>query len=222
MAPGPIAQAARAAAAALERSARGLGFDAPPARVTFSPEEGRLVSPYPQALGIAPERLAEGLPLPPELERCTPSGRWLAFELSRDWWRRARRRPGDFSPLALPPLPPVPDFPARIIPFAWALNALLGTPKPETAARLDRGNPAVLIQLARQRAGAGAAVREDRVLAALALAALEEARPRALAWDLVKLARAYLRAPGEGALVRRALERGLAALGGGRAPERSD
>lgn len=221
MAPGPIAQAARAAAAALERSARGLGFDGPPpARVTFAPEEGRLVSPYPQALGIAPERLAEGLPLPPELERCAPSGRWLAFELSGDWWRRARRWPGDFSPLALPPLPPVPDFPARITPFSWTLNALLGAPKPEAAARLDRGNPAVLIQLAWQRADA--AEGEDRALAALALAALEEARPRALAWDLVKLARAYLRTPGEGALVRRALERGLAALGGGRETARSD
>ena len=52
-------------------------------------------------------------------------------------------------------------------------------------------------------------------LAALALLALEETQPRALAWGMLRLARSYLRAPGEGALVSRSLSRGLSALGGG-------
>ena len=72
-----------------------------------------------------------------------------------------------------------------------------------------------MIQLAQQRAGLDGAEQENRPLAALALLALEETQPRALAWGMLRLARSYLRAPGEGALVSRSLARGLSALGGG-------
>lgn len=213
---GCIAQVCRAAAAALEQAAADLGRPSSPgAKVSLSPETGALTSPYPKVLGVPPSRLAQLIPSHPDLLRCYASGQWLCFDLSADWWRRARTQRADGTPLPLPPLPRIPDFPARISPLSWTLNALLGSPRPETAARLDRGNPAVLIQLAQQRAGLDGAEQENRPLAALALLALEETQPRALTWGMLRLARSYLRAPGEGGLVSRSLARGLSALGGG-------
>ena len=215
MAPGPVAQVRAELAALLGQAARALGCPAVPAPVSFSADGrgGDLASPYPQILGVCPAELASALPAHPDVARCYPGGTWLRFDLSPDWWRRARSWRPDAAALDLPPLPPVPDFPARIPPASWRLNALLGAPRPETAARLDRGNPAQLVRLARCLAARGGEPRADRALAGQALLLPDLREPRALARELVKLAQAYLRQPGENVLVCRALDWGAAALG---------
>ena len=146
-------------------------------------------------------------------DRCYAHQGWIAFDLSEAWWRQARAWQPDKSLLPLPPLPPIPDFPARITPDAWRINALLGRPTPSVAARLDRGNPAELIFLARQRCRRSSAERPDRTLAGLALLALEAQGAKKLVLTLSELSRLYLRTPGETALVAKALDRGLAVLG---------
>lgn len=218
MAPGPIAAAQEAARALLTQALLDLNSEncpASPVQVLFSPDGtgGDLASPYAQRLGTDPALLAQRVGPHPYFTRCYPNWGWIAFDLSEEWWQQARNWQPDVSPLPLPPLPPMPDFPARISPESWRINALLGRPQLENAARLDRGNPAVLLQLARRRALRAPSGRSDRALAGLALEALEAQKPRPLILTLMKLAQRYLHAPGEDALVAKALDRGLTVLG---------
>lgn len=214
---GPIAAAREAARALLAQALLELdpaGSPPPQIRVNFSPEGkgGDLASPYAQMAKLDPARLAGQVRPHRYFTRCYPNWGWIAFDLSETWWQEARAWQPDLTPLTLPPLPPVPDFPARITPESWRVNALLGRPRPELAARLDRGNPAVLLELVRHRCRQTGPERPDRVLAGLALTALEAQAPKPLLLTLTDLARRYLRAPGEEALVAKALDRGLAVL----------
>ena len=215
---GPIAAAQEAARALLAQAGLELdpeGCRPAPDRINFSRdgEGGDLSSPYPQIAKLDPDLLARRVAPHPYFTRCYAHRGWIAFDLSEAWWHQARAWQPDFCPLLLPPLPPVPDFPARITPDSWRVNALLGRPRPEIAARLDRGNPAVLMTLARQRCRRSDSERPDRTLAGLALTALEAKTPQKLAVVLLELSRRYLRSPGEEALVAKALDRGLTVLG---------
>lgn len=215
---GPIAAAQAAARELLTQALLALdpaGRWATPDRISFSRDGtgGDLASPYPKMVGLDPALLAQRVAPHPFFARCYASGDWIAFDLSEEWWQQARTWPPDLTPLPLPPLPPVPDFPARITPEAWQLNGLLGVPSPEVAARLDRGNPAVLLQLVLRRCGQSPEGRRDRTLAGLALTALETREAKQLAAALLELSRRYLRTPGEEALVAKALEWGLTVLG---------
>lgn len=215
---GPIAAAQEAARALLTQA---LGNPAPegglpaPDRINFSRDGfgGDLSSPYPQIARLDPARLAGQVQPHRYFTRCYAHRGWIAFDLSEAWWHQARAWQPDKSLLPLPPLPPIPDFPARITPDAWRINALLGRPQPEIAARLDRGNPAVLMALARQRCRRSGAESPHRTLAGLALLALEAQGAKKLVLTLSELSRLYLRTPGETALVAKALDRGLAVLG---------
>ena len=218
MTPGPIAAAQEAARTLLTQALLDLNpQDCPssPVQVLFSSDGagGDLASPYAQMLGTDPALLAQRVRPHPFFTRCYPNWGWIAFDLSEEWWQQARAWQPDRTPLPLPTLPPIPDFPARISPESWRINALLGRPQLESAARLDRGNPAVLLQLARRRALQAPSDRRDRILAGLALEALEAQKPRPLLLTLMKLAQRYLHSPGEEALVVKALDRGLAVLG---------
>ena len=167
MAPGPIAAAQEAARALLTQALLDLNpqdCPASPVQILFSPDGtgGDLASPYAQRLGTDPALLAQRVASHPFFTRCYPNWGWIAFDLSEEWWQQARSWQPDVSPLPLPPLPPIPDFPARICPESWRINTLLGRPQLENAARLDRGNPAVLLQLARRRALRVPSDRSDR------------------------------------------------------------
>lgn len=215
---GPIAAAREAARDLLTRAILELDPQRRPPdqiQVNFSPEGkgGDLASPYSQIAKLDPARLSGQVQPHRYFTRCYPNWGWIAFDLSETWWQEARARQPDLNPLTLPLLPPVPDFPARITPESWRISALLGHPRPETAARLDRGNPAVLLELVRHRCRRSGPERPDRVLAGLALMALEAQSPKPLLLTLTDLARRYLRTPGEEVLVARALDRGLAVLG---------
>lgn len=215
---GPIAAAQLAARALLTQALGNLapegGLPAPD-RINFSKNGvgGDLSSPYPQIAKLDPARLAGQVQPHRYFTRCYAHRGWIAFDLSEAWWREARAWQPDKSLLPLPPLPPIPDFPARITLDSWRINALLGRPTPSVAARLDRGNPAKLIFLARQRCRRFGVERPDRTLAGLALLALEAQGPKKLALTLSELSRLYLRTPGETALVAKALDRGLTVLG---------
>lgn len=215
---GPIAAAQAAARDLLTQALAELeptdGWPAPD-RIQFSRDGtgGDLASPYPKMVGLDPALLARQVSPHPFFARCYASGDWIAFDLSELWWQQARAWQPHLSRLPLPPLPPMPRFPARITPEAWRLNGLLGAPSPEVAARLDRGNPAVLLQLVRRRCGQSPEGRRDRTLAGLALMALETREAKKLASALLELSRRYLRAPGEEPLVAKALESGLTVLG---------
>lgn len=215
---GPIAAAQEAARALMAQALLELDPESirpMPDRINFSRDGvgGDLSSPYPQIARLDPARLAGQVQPHRYFTRCYAHQGWIAFDLSEAWWRQARAWQPDFRPLPLPPLPPVPDFPARITPDYWRVNALLGRPQPEIAARLDRGNPAVLMALARQRCRRSGAESPHRTLAGLALLALEAQGAKKLVLTLSELSRLYLRTPGETALVAKALDRGLAVLG---------
>ncbi len=216
---GPIAAAQEAARTLLTRALREgnpEGSPSAPVRILFSPEGdgGDLASPYAEILGADPALLAQRVGPHPYFTRCYPNWGWIAFDLSEEWWQQARAWQPDRTPMPLPPLPPIPDFPARISAESWRINALLGRPQPQIAARLDRGNPAVLLRLVQRRAFRTPSGQSDRALAGLALQALETQAPKPLILTLMKLAQRYLRSPGEDALVAKALDRGLAVLEG--------
>lgn len=215
---GPIAAAQGAARDLLTRAMWELDPQRRPPdqiQVIFSPDGdgGDLATPLGEMVQMDSSQLAKRVGPHPFFTRCYPNWGWIAFDLSEEWWQQARAWQPDLTPLPLPPLPPVPDFPARITPESWRISALLGRPRPEVAARLDRGNPAVLLALVRHRCRRPGPERPDRALAGLALLALEAQSPRRLLLLLTDLARRYLRAPGEDALVAKALDRGLTVLG---------
>lgn len=215
---GPIAAAQAAARDLLTRAMLELDPQRRPPdqiHVIFSQDGqgGDLATPLGEIVQMDPARLAGQVQPHRYFTRCYPNWGWIAFDLSETWWQEARAWQPDLTPLPLPPLPPVPDFPARISPESWRISALLGRPRPEVAARLDRGNPAVLLELVRRRCRRPGPERPDRALAGLALLALEAQSPRRLLLLLTDLARRYLRSPGEEALVAKALDRGLAVLG---------
>lgn len=210
---GAIALARAAAEELLIQCARALGSGAGPSpeAIRFRPDGkgGELASPFPMTARLDPGALARAAGPSEWFEAVYPSGSWIALDLS-DAWRELVRHSAPTPPPRNDPVLPPPPFPARIEPPLWRLDALAGITGPETAARLDRGNPAFRLRLALGRAKRGAGGnRPDRLLvneAALLTDLLE--RPggaRAPALQLLRLSEAYLARPGEDALVARTL-----------------
>lgn len=101
---------------------------------------GEWATPYPLIVRVEPQRLADACPPNPYLEQVQSSGGWLAISLSEAWRDMVRSDAPAVTPAAFS-VPPMPDFPARILPESWRFQALLPNPQPALAARLDGGNP---------------------------------------------------------------------------------
>ncbi|MBR1781780.1 MAG: hypothetical protein IJ751_10315 [Oscillospiraceae bacterium] len=215
--PDPLSQVRRAAANALTQAARGTGREVivPPEQLRLRPDGkgGELASPLPQQLGLESGALIAHLPPHPLWEAAFPSGGWIGFTLSSQWQALVRAYAPPAAPLALCP-PPMPAFPSRILPAHWAYCALLGMAQPQTAARLDRGNPAVLLEQARRLAQRNRGEnRPDRVLLCQCALVQSPLSPEALAREADRLARSYLTKPGEDALTAETLAYVQARLG---------
>ena len=217
--PHPLELAQAKAAEVLTCAARALGVDTPcsPKTVRFRPDGkgGELATPFPMMAGVDAKVLADAAPAEPLFARVFPSGRWIALDLSEQWLEQVRRWTPPERVLTAA-APPMPDFPARIDPALWRLDALAGIADPLTAARLDRGNPAWLVKRCIARAEKYSADAPDRRLvceSALLWAALDEADAGKIAAQLIALAARYHVAPAENALIRKALCAGWTALG---------
>ena len=215
----PVELAQAKAAEVLTYAARALGVDTPcsPKTVRFRPDGkgGELAAPFPMMVGVDASALAETAPVEPLFTRIFPSGQWIALDLSEQWREQVRRWTPPVRTLTAV-TPPMPEFPARIDPTHWRLDALAGITDPLTAARLDRGNPAWLVKRCIARAEKYSADAPDRRLvceSALLWAALEEGNTKKTAAQLIALAARYHVAPSEDALVHKALCAGWSALG---------
>lgn len=217
--PHPLEEAQAQAATLLTQAAHALGSSASCSlqTVRFRPDGkgGELAAPFPMIAGLDAQALAGAIPADPLFACAAPSGRWIALEVSEQWLEQVRRwTPPERTLTAA--VPPVPDFPARILPALWRLDALAGITGPLIAARLDRGNPAwrvrrSLLLTGQDRAGS---VPDRRLCneAALLWALLEQNDAKKLTVQLIALADRYLAAPGEDTLVHRALRAGWTAL----------
>lgn len=124
---------------------------------------GEWATPYPLIVRVEPLRLAAACAPNPYLEQVQASGGWLAVSLSKAWRDMVRSyaptvMPADFS------VPPIPDFPARILPEAWRFQALLSHPQAALAARLDGGNPWVKLLHAQRMAACSSHSEPSRLL----------------------------------------------------------
>lgn len=211
----PLTAVRQSLAADISSAAKALGVrsDCPPDLLRFRPDGkgGELATPFPKSVHLGAALLAEQLPLTPLCQRIYPSGDWLAFDLS-ELWRDSVRSCRPPVRLQRADTPPVPDFPARIEPDLWRLDALAGITDPSVAARRDRGNPAWLLgraaELAAQNRGGNAPCRRLVNEAALCLALLAADTPQKLARQLIRLSRSYLAAPAEDALIAHILQIG--------------
>ena len=218
--PDPVTLARIQAQQVLIQAAQALGSAAVPIlnAIRFRPDGkgGELASPFPMTAKLSPEALAAASEPGQWFEAVRPSGDWIALELSEEWRALVRQtvpRPVKRRTV----IPPIPAFPARIAPKLWHLDALAGITAPETAARLDRGNPAFQAYRALESARRGKGKnRPDRLLLneAAQLAGLVESEETcALARQLIRLSQTYLLHPGEDALVAALLSIAAESLG---------
>lgn len=165
---------------------------------------GEWATPYPLIVRVEPQRLADACALSPYLEQAAPSGGWLALSLSEPWRDLVRSyaltaAPADYS------VPPMPDFPARILPEAWRFQALLPHPQAALAARLDGGNPYVKLLRAQQLAACSKHSEPSRLLineCALLFRLLDLGTdPQAVARQALHLAELFLANPCEASTV---------------------
>lgn len=112
---------------------------------------GEWATPYPLIVRVSPQQLAHACPSSPYLESVHPSGSWLALDLSERWRDMVRTYTPSLTPAA-DCAPPIPDFPARILPESWRIQSLLPHPSAACAARLDGGNPYVKLLRAQRLA----------------------------------------------------------------------
>ena len=202
---------ARLEEAAKSLSAPSEGVRRFPLRFRPDGKGGELATPLPLGLHLDAQRLADALnalPLP-----CTaaPSGGWLALTLNDDWDEAVRCFDPTFPPLDAA-VPPMPDFPARIDPALWRLSALAGITDPWVAARFDRGSPAFRVTWTAAQPPVEGNSRRLVNECALLYEQLANGDANAAAKQLIALTDACRAAPAEGALVRRALNAGLACL----------
>lgn len=161
---------------------------------------GEWATPYPLIVRIEPQRLADTCAPNPYLEEVQPSGGWLAISLS-DTWRDMVRT---YAPTAIAAdfsVPPIPDFPARILPESWRFQSLLPNPQPALAARLDGGNPYVKLLRAQQLSSCSNHSESSRLLineCALLFRLLDLGTdPKAIAQQTLHLVELYLANPCE-------------------------
>lgn len=165
---------------------------------------GEWATPYPLIVRVEPQHLADACAPNPYLEQVQSSGGWLAVSLSETWRDLVRSyaptvTPADFT------VPPIPDFPARILPEAWRLQALLPNPQASLAARLDGGNPYVKLIRAQQMAASSTHSAPSRLLineCALLFRLLDLGTdPKAIAQQSLHLAERYLANPCEASVI---------------------
>lgn len=169
---------------------------------------GEFASPYPLIVRMDAQQLAAACQPTPYLEQVRSSSGWLALDLSETWRDTVRAYAPSVAP-AVFSVPPVPDFPARILPEAWRFQALLPKPQAASAARLDGGNPYVkllraqqLASCAKQTACSRRIINECAVLFQLLDCA---DNPSAVAQQALHLAELFLANPCEGATISKIL-----------------